>query len=145
MKYYLINGKIMKGGEMPKDNNSLFQYNFRIWNKKLQPCEISESELDKIYKYLNIYSSDYNPIDVTNIIDENSKSGLINFYVESKQVDENSEAVEFAEWLVPKYFNIHSNKWNNRINEYDETDYTTTELYEIFKTKTALDELKKSE
>ncbi|HOU47598.1 MAG TPA: hypothetical protein PLL99_07320, partial [Chitinophagales bacterium] len=52
MNYYLINNRVMKGGEMPK--RSSFQNafwnkeDFNYWYISLQPCEISESELKKI-------------------------------------------------------------------------------------------------
>lgn len=52
--YYLINGKVMKGGEMPEitnpNNDSLIYGDtyIRRWLSSLQPCDISESEFEKI-------------------------------------------------------------------------------------------------
>lgn len=49
------------------------------------------------------------------------------------QEDMADNSINFAEWLVNKYFMIHDKKWNNKNNEYDESDYTTKQLYDIFK------------
>lgn len=76
--YYLINGKVMKGGEMPEitnpNNDSLIYGDtyIRRWLSSLQPCYISESEFEKIknkvYTFNNCHAD--NPIDVTDIFME---------------------------------------------------------------------------
>lgn len=76
--YYLINGKVMKGGEMPEitnpNNDSLIYGDtyIRRWLSSLQPCDISESEFEKIknkvYTFNNCHAD--NPIDVTDIVEE---------------------------------------------------------------------------
>jgi hypothetical protein len=102
--YYLINGKVMKGGEMPEitnpNNDSLIYGDtyIRRWLSSLQPCDISESEFYKIHDYLieNIpfKNSDIsNPIDITDIVKE--KDGKIYFKQPTeKQVESECEAVE---------------------------------------------------
>jgi hypothetical protein len=102
--YYLINGKVMKGGEMPEitnpNNDSLIYGDtyIRRWLSSLQPCDISESEFEKIHDYLieNIpfKNSDIsNPIDITDIVKE--KDGKIYFKQPTeKQVESECEAVE---------------------------------------------------
>lgn len=76
--YYLINGKVMKGGEMPEitnpNNDSLIYGDtyIRRWLSSLQHCDISESEFEKIknkvYTFNNCHAD--NPIDVTDIFEE---------------------------------------------------------------------------
>jgi len=44
-----------------------------------------------------------------------------------------SEAVEFAEWIEPRYFIIAPSTWNNKQDDSDETNYTTEQLYQEFK------------
>ena len=101
--YYMINGKIMSANEkMPelrivqhKDYNqkfedSKFKMFYNNWLNSLQPCEISESELDNVKNYLchNTKFEDFNPheqIEVTNIvrleeIKTITKSGTITDY-----------------------------------------------------------------
>ena len=101
--YYLLNGKIMSANEkMPelrivqhKDYNqkfedSKFKMFYNNWLNSLQPCEISESELDNVKNYLchNTKFEDFNPheqIEVTNIvrleeIKTITKSGTITDY-----------------------------------------------------------------
>lgn len=73
--YYLLNGKIMSANEkMPIYDDEKNRYSYDalcvIWHKQLQPCEISESELDKINKFIRAeYNDDY-PIEVTEIVEE---------------------------------------------------------------------------
>lgn len=81
--YYLINVKIMSANEkMPtleaykqlyesQKYHSFFDIDFNNWKLKLQPCEISESELENIEVWLseNSYDGDWRyPIEVTDII-----------------------------------------------------------------------------
>lgn len=76
--YYLLNGTVNKGGEMPEitnpNNDSLIYGDtyIRRWLSSLQPCDISESEFEKIknkvYTFNNCHAD--NPIDVTDIVEE---------------------------------------------------------------------------
>ena len=82
--YYLINGTVKKGGEMPIQHLANI---YADWYLSLQPCEISESELEKICEYLNRkFGINYdeiqngNPIDVTDIVEEKSIRELENRY-----------------------------------------------------------------
>ena len=86
--YYLLNGKIMSANEkMPKTD---FNFIITDWLNSLQPCEISDSELDNVKNYLchNTKFEDFNPheqIEVTNIvrleeIKTITKSGTITDY-----------------------------------------------------------------
>lgn len=91
MKYYLINNTIKKGSEIPNVMINHPNYNdiMMTWKKSLQPCEISESEIMKIYVHLfpnlSYNKQDATPIDVTDIISDNN--GVITFK-QPKQVDE---------------------------------------------------------
>ncbi len=80
MIYYLIEGKIMKGTKMPKFGDFTsntkgeikdFEWKLGDWKDSLQPCEISESELEKInnkvYTFNNCHAD--NPIEVTDIVE----------------------------------------------------------------------------
>lgn len=86
--YYLLNGKIMSANEkMPIRINfrtDTFKYVYDTWLNSLQPCEISESEFDKICKYFKYWLSE-TPIEVTNIVSDNN--GVISFK-QPKQVKE---------------------------------------------------------
>lgn len=79
--YYLLNGTVKKGGEMPKekgiDKQTQYPHNyhdFKNWLSSLQPCEIDDSEFHRIINY--IYPTDKkthypeNPIDITDIVEE---------------------------------------------------------------------------
>jgi len=108
----LLNGTVNKGGEMPNitnpNNDSLIYGDtyIRRWLSSLQPCEISESEFEKIDSYFyekwyqnnNGFDShkqmvEYNPIDITDIVKE--KDGKIYFKQPTeKQVESECEAVE---------------------------------------------------
>lgn len=92
--YYLINGEIKKAtSQMPKQSAWLsweFKLILNSWNASLQPCEISESELDKVIQgYFKIsFDNDEeglttreanmlkNPIDVTDIVDKDFVCGF---------------------------------------------------------------------
>ena len=100
--YYLLNGKIMSANEkMPQGEDYVslnpthfnkldFDIDAKQWFNSLQPCEISESELDNVKNYLchNTNFEDFNPheqIEVTNIvrleeIKTITKSGTITDY-----------------------------------------------------------------
>ena len=65
--YYLINGKIMSANEKMPDNG----FDYTNWFYSLQPCEISESELDKVKDTIHIVDLvASNPIEVTEIVEE---------------------------------------------------------------------------
>ena len=159
-KYYLINGKIMKGGEMPKGedyvsikptffNKTWFESDKKEWMSSLKPCEISESELFLILS--NVSKLDYdNPIDVTDIVSDND--GVIKFKEPNQfnviivdepnptKAKEDSEAVEFAEWTYKNHWvlNQKSMYWYIELPSgvIDlSTGKTSIELYEIFKSK----------
>ena len=91
--YYLINGKIMSANEKMPSHISLFAN----WHSSLQPCEISESELEKVIKhYLQDCSMSSNPIEVTDIVELewNKKYAVYElFFKQPKQVEE-IEAVD---------------------------------------------------
>lgn len=105
--YYLINGKIMSGNEkMPKLTmySPFYDSEIMIWKHSLQPCEISESELEKIISELNnsriIYPRKNELIEVTDMIRIEeiktiTKSGTITdfqfFFKHPKQVELNIE------------------------------------------------------
>lgn len=107
MKYYLINGKIMKGGEMPKRDNygltSAFEASYNKWLSSLQPCEIDESELENVknnvYTFYNCKADD--PIEITDIVrvkeirTETKSGGWTDYKIYFKQpkAKEDSEAV----------------------------------------------------
>lgn len=107
MKYYLINGKIMKGGEMPKRDNygltSAFEASYNKWLSSLQPCEIDESELEnvknKVYTFDNCKAD--NPIEITDIVrvkeirTETKSGGWTDYKIYFKQpkAKEDSDAV----------------------------------------------------
>ena len=69
--YYLLNGTVKKGGEMPneKDIDTLRDYkqHYNNWLSSLQPCDIDESELKKIKEHLMFYIGEP-PIDITDIV-----------------------------------------------------------------------------
>jgi len=98
--YYLINGKVMKGGEMPEitnpNNDSLIYGDtyIRRWLSSLQPCEIDESELRLLNNYIPEEKFILNDaIDITDIVKE--KDGKIYFKQPTeKQVESECEAVE---------------------------------------------------
>jgi hypothetical protein len=97
--YYLLNGKIMAANEKtPESNLDKFSklihpkvsVEYADWYSSLQPCEISESELEKIInseEYLIAYkiAGMSNPIELSDIIYDNN--GVITFK-EPKQVGE---------------------------------------------------------
>lgn len=74
--YYLKENRIWMANEkMPTYDDEKNRYSYDtlcvIWHKQLQPCEISESELDKVKVWLYEHTkySFKEPIDVTDIVD----------------------------------------------------------------------------
>ena len=128
--YYIINGKIMSANEKMPSHISLFAN----WHSSLQPCEISESELEKVIKhYLQDCSMSSNPIEVTDIVELewNKKYAVYElFFKQPKQVGE-IEAVDFAEWLNNNCATYGDNAW--RYYQKGGSLFTTKQLYEIFK------------
>jgi hypothetical protein len=125
--YYLINGKVMKGGEMPEitnpNNDSLIYGDtyIRRWLSSLQPCEIDQRELEKIknkvYTFNNCHAD--NPIDVTDIVEERNHTQLLRnppidkfelFFKQPKEVDSEIEAVESQESIWLEILDIIVNK-----------------------------------
>lgn len=121
------------------------------WKNSLQPCEISESEFEKLSNYLKALPCGFvsNPIEVTDFIGIIESCGNdrcdrecdecrfpLNtiMFIQPKQVEE-IEAVEFAEWLL-NYYNKSVEGmalcWVNA-NIRIATKHTTKQLYEIFK------------
>jgi len=88
--------------KMPLEKDYIYTDKLAWWTASLQPCEISESELDNVKNYLchNTKFEDFNPheqIEVTNIvrleeIKTITKSGTITdhqlFFKQPKQVEE---------------------------------------------------------
>lgn len=80
--YYLLNGKIMWSYEKMPVNDYVYKSDYKLtidyWMlNSLQQCEISESELEEIYRYLlTKYGIDSDellnptPIEVTDIVEE---------------------------------------------------------------------------
>ena len=147
--YYLLNGKIMSANEkMPVINEQWHTYNSNLlkWSESLKPCEISESELDRI-KFYHRFNYN-NPIEVTDIISDNN--GVVIFKhklpkaserVEEimsniKQVEE-IEAVEFIEWCrLNKYVPSSEYTFRYEILPFREIKFISThKLYEIFKNR----------
>lgn len=88
-----------------------YLYNMDDWNESLQPCEIDESELDKICKYLfSYYGIDSDellnptPIEITDIAFE--KDGKIYFKQpteQTKQVESDEENKEqIIKWIAQR-------------------------------------------
>lgn len=72
--YYLKDNRIWMANEKMPDANYTendYEYLLKKWLYSLQPCEIGESELDKIKKHIT-YMYDANPIEVTDIISDNN-------------------------------------------------------------------------
>lgn len=90
--------------KMPVINEQWHNYNSNLlkWSESLQPCEISDSELEKIKDVVHHLTSITvsilsinNPIEVTDIVEEDWNGHCI-IFKHPKQVEE-IEAVEFAE------------------------------------------------
>lgn len=82
--YYLINGTVkVSYYKIPKIEigESFYEFRYRNWEESLQPCEIDESEIMKIYVHLfpnlSYNKQDFTPIDITDIVLE--KDGKIYF------------------------------------------------------------------
>ena len=154
--YYLLNGTVKKGGEMPDariynhdifDAADRFSEDYNNWMSSLQPCEIDESELEKVKEYLEMSTKIDSYLlpntEITNIIrveeirTETKSGGWTDYKIYFKQPTEKqveSDAVEFAEWIaLSKWeYNGNTETWYN----YTETIFPTTkQLYEIFKNR----------
>lgn len=143
--YYLIEGKLMWSYEkMPtKETHAFYDVCFDEWKNSLQPCEISESELMKIYTHLSIVVTDVclrdyikNPIEVTDIVEEKPSTSSLKYFIlfrQPKQVEEIE--VEFAEWTYVNWwtYNVMKGFWYNIGKQKTDKTYTTKQLYEIFK------------
>lgn len=91
----------MKANEkMPTEDSNDFRYTLEsqleVWKDELKPCEISESEFEKVVKHLNVHfgvvysgKSNNNPIEVTDIITigRGPLSGIL-YFKQPKQVEE---------------------------------------------------------
>lgn len=120
--YYLIDNKIMSANEkMPKLTmySPFYDSEIMIWKHSLQPCEISDSELEKIISELNnsriIYPRKNELIEVTDMIRTEeiktiTKSGTITDY---------------------KFFFKHPKE----VEEIEAVDGIWDELFELFRTK----------
>lgn len=111
--YYLLNGKIMSANEKMPDKLSYksyhldFEIDTKQWYNSLQPCEISESELEKIISELNnsriIYPRKNELIEVTDMIRTEeiktiTKSGTITDYkFFFKQPSDNNGVISFKQ------------------------------------------------
>lgn len=69
--YYLIGGEIKKGGEMPTEDNNDYRYTLESqleeWQSSLQPCSITDVEMEKVKQSIYIFDK---PIEVTDIVEE---------------------------------------------------------------------------
>lgn len=73
MKYYLINGKIMKGGDMPTFNNALTEHHkkeYSDWLNSLQECSITDRDLTLIKIELGDFKES-EILEVTELISDN--------------------------------------------------------------------------
>jgi hypothetical protein len=137
MNYYLINNRVMKGGEMPLekdyDSNAEYKHYYNLWLSSLQPCKINSYESMLINKYLLqngfVLNNNPNPIDVTDIVEERNHTQLLRnppidkfelFFKQPKQVDSEIEAVEFLRWV-----------WLNKYTDNNDSN----ELYQTFKNR----------
>lgn len=73
--------------EMPKIMHPT-NFHYDTWIHNIQPCKIRDSELDKVINhYIQEYSATSNPIDVTDIVNDND--GVITFKQPSKSNETN--------------------------------------------------------
>jgi len=145
MNYYLINNRVMKGKTMPiitNPNNDSLVYGdtyIRRWHFSLQPCEISESELEKIKAYHQMLLLRNDPIDITDIGEElGSVLGYYLVFKHPKQQDETNEAVEFAIFINENYQTMLNNTYyhNNWDGDLDNLKIISIyQLYETFKNR----------
>jgi len=158
MNYYLINGKVMKGdNKMPEMPNLIgcnrfyaeslrFKYSdeYNVWLSSLQPCSITESELEKVKDYFkNIDFWDESKIaDITELIRVVNESYTHNGNILGKcskiyfkQQEETNEAVvllnSFGQFCTLNGIKLtDSNKVGQAVN-----DFLNSDIYEIFKNK----------
>lgn len=140
--YYLINGTVkVSDSKMPVGedyvsikptffNKTWFESDTKEWLSSLQPCEIDESELEKIKN--KVYTFDNckadNPIDITDIVEE--KDGKIYFKQPTeKQVESECEAVDDQHGAFARMYKKAQNM--------DIFDFITmfSEKYKIFKNR----------
>lgn len=100
-----------------------------IWHNYLQPCEISESELEKVKYYFGIDDSGH-PIEVTDIVEDNN--GVITFK-QPKQVEE-IEAVDALLNTFGQFCTLNGIKLtdSNKVGQ-AVIDFLKSDIYEIFK------------
>lgn len=139
----------MKGSEIPDDKSMFYKrksegvnwgdFLLKQWKDSLQPCEISESELDKVknkvYTFENCKAD--NPIDVTDIVVEMESVSNIESYIIFKQPksDEASEVVQllntFGQFCTLNGIKLtDSNKVGQAV-----IDFLKSDIYEIFKNR----------
>lgn len=140
--YYLINGTVkVSDSKMPVGedyvsikptffNKTWFESDTKEWLSSLQPCEIDESELEKIKN--KVYTFDNckadNPIEITDIVEE--KDGKIFFKQPTeKQVESECEAVDDQHGAFAQMYKKAQNM--------DIFDFITmfSEKYKIFKNR----------
>ena len=108
--YYLINGKIMSHTKpVPTKEPLIYTLEQWVdnWKKSLQPCEISEDELEKVnncdYNSYYTYGESKTIIEVTDIVEEKelrteTKSGsLTDYKLVFKQPSDNNGVITFKE------------------------------------------------
>ena len=104
MNYLLINNKIMKCKKMPlhvySDHPNWYDSKMYLnskdyldWLSSLQPCEISESELDKVKVNLRLPLDLTNPIEVTDIISDNN--GVITFKEKEHKLEDYKKSLHY--------------------------------------------------
>lgn len=142
--YYIINGKVKKGGEMPIQHLANV---YADWYLSLQPCEIYESELDKVRDYIYHLSpiaigiiSINNPIDITDIVEEipNCLDGccVTLKFKQPKQVDVEIEVVDKLLNTFGQYCTLNGIKLtdSNKVGQ-AVIDFLKSDIYEIFKNR----------
>ncbi len=76
--YYLICNDIKKGKQIPVRNieEENYRYLIKRWKDSLQPCSITDAELDKVISQVYPFKDRFHfynnpiPIDITDIVDE---------------------------------------------------------------------------
>lgn len=117
--YYLHNGTVkVSDSKMPENKN----WNaYSLWLSSLQPCDIDESELEKIKN--KVYTFDNckadNPIEITDIVEE--KDGKI-FFKQPTEKQAESDAVECndnnIDTFINKYINDLPKNWRSDLDMY---------------------------
>jgi hypothetical protein len=113
--YYLIGNEIKKGGLIPKheDYDDMFSYRYakRIYIESLQPCSITDIELDKLKNHIKAAKKG-EPIEVTDIITDNN--GVVTFreVEESDEMDSDNLILTELKKLLGSEFEYHTRSWN---------------------------------